>query len=124
MAVLIGYSKRVLVHGEGRKSDTFVVHPSLLGFFTLAKKNTFGWDEINMDFSVQDCVSSIPASESSTGVEKKFCTLSYTYSWVVLNGLVSAIDKRLVRQSMIDDQVAAINKLAALCESKGSSRVA
>ena len=101
-----------------------MVHPSLLGFFSQAKKNTFGWDEINMDFSVQDCVSSIPASESSTGVEKKFCTLSYTYSWVVLNELVSAIEKRFVRQSMIYDQVAAISKLAAICESKSSSRVA
>jgi hypothetical protein len=79
--------------------------PHQLSVFCSSSKGTFGWDNLKMDFIIipdpnDDCKS----------------ILTFKYSWVVSNPIVAFIEKLVIRQSMISDNIQAIYKLTDVCE--------
>lgn len=77
-----------------------------LQLLTSNKQGTFGWDAISIDFTVDP----EPESPSSSSI------LTYRYSWIVENPVISFLEKALVRKSMLDDNEKALDRLAELCE--------
>lgn len=80
---------------------------ALLTVYSSESEGTFGWDELEMSFALQ--------AESVDRTK-----LAFTYSWTVPNPIVSVIEKLIIRQSMINDNEEALNKLAMLCEARSS----
>lgn len=65
-------------------------------------------DNLDKGFSDEDT--------AEVAVVKDSTLLTFTYSWIVRNPWISWLEKKIIRQSMLDDNVIAINKLGSLCE--------
>ena len=99
-----------------------IVTQSNIALFTKAKFNTFGWDEISIYFKVKDHGKSAihkmdDKNNASIDVVRESTMLTFEYSWIVKNPLISFVEKTFVRESMINDNVKAINNLGEICES-------
>lgn len=70
-----------------------------------ASQATVGWNQLELEF----CLS--PSGSSTTN-------LLWLYSWTVKNPLVCFIEEKFVRQSMINDNLKALNKFSLLCSEK------
>lgn len=81
-----------------------IIPETLFTVYSSESEGTFGWDELEMSFQLQ-------------ADAKDITNLEFTYSWTVPNPVVSVIEKLFVRQSMINDNEVALNKLAELCKS-------
>ena len=77
----------------------------LLTVYSSESEGTFGWDELEMSFEL----------DSTDKTRKDTTQLAFTYSWTVPNPFVSVIEKLFIRQSMINDNQVALDKLAKLC---------
>lgn len=83
-----------------------------LSLITCANKGTFGWDEIEIEISM----------DANTRASHPECSLNFRYSWIVENPIISFIERNLVRQSMIDDNSKALDRLVQICEHHSSGK--
>lgn len=76
------------------------ISPSKLQVYSSSSRGTFGWDSLEMEFSITE--------DKSAGLG---CVLSFKYSWTVPNPAVAVIERAVIRKSMMSDNVVALYKL-------------
>ena len=69
-------------------------------------KGTFGWDNLEMEFSVADDASMVAQGS----------LLTFKYSWTVSNEIIAFFERAIIRQNMMADNVIAVYKLGEICE--------
>lgn len=79
---------------------------SELKVYSSKSEGTFGWDDLEMEFSVADDAS----------IVEQGAVLTFKYSWTVSNDIVAFFERTVIRQNMMADNVIAVYKLGEICE--------
>lgn len=88
------------------------IEKNKLTVYSSYSKRTFGWDTLEMEFTVhEDKVQKSAQSNNSSQAS----IVSLVYSWTVPNPIVSILERAIIRHNMMDDNIDATYKLAEIC---------